>query len=110
LDETPNKECRRVTQIRVHNRVLFDVRRAPGVRAEYGPARRRAAAAASHRYTGDDSAAVAQFEKAPSLPRYERAVLYGHVGRKAQARRELEGVYAEDPGFEDMRIRLGLGA
>jgi hypothetical protein len=28
---------------------------------------------------------------------------------KAQARRELERVYAEDPGFEDVRERLGLG-
>lgn len=41
--------------------------------------------------------------------RYERAVLYDHVGRKSQARRELERVYAEDPGFEDVRERLGLG-
>lgn len=41
--------------------------------------------------------------------RYERAVLYDQVGRKAQARRELERVYAEDPGFEDVRERLGLG-
>jgi len=40
--------------------------------------------------------------------RYERAVLYDHVGRKAQARRELERVYVEDPGFEDVRDRLGL--
>jgi hypothetical protein len=36
-------------------------------------------------------------------------VLYDEVGRKAQARRELERVYAEDPGFEDVRERLGLG-
>ncbi|GAA0287307.1 DUF4236 domain-containing protein [Rhodovulum strictum] len=41
--------------------------------------------------------------------RYERSVLYDQVGRKAQARRELERVYAEDPGFEDVRERLGLG-
>lgn len=41
--------------------------------------------------------------------RYERAGLYDLVGRKAQARRELERVYAEDPGFEDVRERLGLG-
>ncbi|WP_281301825.1 MULTISPECIES: DUF4236 domain-containing protein [unclassified Iodidimonas] len=40
--------------------------------------------------------------------RYERAVLYDQVGRKAQARRELERVYAEDPGFLDVRARLGL--
>lgn len=41
--------------------------------------------------------------------RYERAVLYDRVGRKAQARRELERVYAEDPDFKDVRNRLGLG-
>jgi tetratricopeptide (TPR) repeat protein len=41
--------------------------------------------------------------------RYERAVLYDQVGRKAQGRRELERVYAEDPGFGDVRERLGLG-
>jgi hypothetical protein len=35
-------------------------------------------------------------------------VLYEQVGRKAQARRELERVYAEDPGFDDVRERLGL--
>ena len=42
--------------------------------------------------------------------RYERAVLYDQVGRRAQARREMERVYAEDPGFEDVRERLGLAA
>ena len=40
--------------------------------------------------------------------RYERAVFYNQVGRNAQARSELERVYAEDPGFEDVRERLGL--
>lgn len=40
--------------------------------------------------------------------RYERAVLYDEVGRKAQARREMERVYAEDPTFEDVRERLGF--
>lgn len=40
--------------------------------------------------------------------RYERAVLYDQVGRKAEARRELERVYGEDTGFEDVRERLGL--
>lgn len=39
---------------------------------------------------------------------YERAVLFEQVGRKAEARRELERVYAEDPGFEDVRERLGV--
>jgi len=38
--------------------------------------------------------------------RYDRAVLYEQVGRKAQARREFERLYAEDPGFEDVRARL----
>lgn len=41
--------------------------------------------------------------------RYERAVLYEQAGRRAQARRELERVYAEEPDFEDVRERLGLG-
>jgi len=42
--------------------------------------------------------------------RYERAVLYDQVGRKAQARREFERLYAEDPSFEDLRQRLGFVA
>jgi tetratricopeptide (TPR) repeat protein len=42
--------------------------------------------------------------------RYERAVLYDQVGRKAQARRELERIYAEDPAFAEVRQRLGLVA
>jgi Flp pilus assembly protein TadD len=42
--------------------------------------------------------------------RYDRAVLYEQVGRKAQARREFERLYAADPGFEDVRARLGLDA
>jgi len=40
--------------------------------------------------------------------RYDRAVLYDEVGRKAQARREFERLYAEEPEFEDIRARLGL--
>jgi tetratricopeptide (TPR) repeat protein len=40
--------------------------------------------------------------------RYDRAVLYEEVGRKAQARREFERLYAEDPSFEDLRERLGF--
>ncbi|PKP79141.1 MAG: DUF4236 domain-containing protein [Alphaproteobacteria bacterium HGW-Alphaproteobacteria-3] len=40
--------------------------------------------------------------------RYDRAVLYDHVGRKAEARREFERVYAEDPGLEDVAERLGI--
>ena len=42
--------------------------------------------------------------------RYDRAVLYDHVDRKAQARREFERVYAEDPEFEDVAERLGVRA
>jgi len=38
--------------------------------------------------------------------RYDRAVLYEQVGRKAQARREFERLYAENPEFEDIRARL----
>lgn len=40
--------------------------------------------------------------------RYDRAVLYDQVGRKAQARREFERLYAENPEFEDVRARLTL--
>jgi lipoprotein NlpI len=40
--------------------------------------------------------------------RYERAVLYDQSGRNAQARREFERVYAEDPEFEDVAQRLGV--
>lgn len=39
--------------------------------------------------------------------RYERAVLYEQAGRRAQARREFERLYAADPSFEDVRARLG---
>lgn len=52
-------------------------------------------------------------DRAPELLRqirYDRAVLYDQVGRRAQARREFERLYAEDPGFEDLRARLGLEA
>jgi lipoprotein NlpI len=38
--------------------------------------------------------------------RYDHAVLYDQVGRKAQARREFERLYAEDPKFEDVAERL----
>lgn len=40
--------------------------------------------------------------------RYERALLYDGQRRQAQARREFERIYAEDPGFEDVAERLGL--
>jgi tetratricopeptide (TPR) repeat protein len=40
--------------------------------------------------------------------RYERSLLYGGQRRQAQARREFERIYAEDPGFEDVAERLGL--
>ncbi|HLW28572.1 MAG TPA: DUF4236 domain-containing protein [Kiloniellales bacterium] len=40
--------------------------------------------------------------------RYERALLYEQVGRRAQARKELEKLYALNPDLEDVRQRLGL--
>lgn len=40
--------------------------------------------------------------------RYDRAVLYEKVGRKAQARREFERLYAEDHKLEDVRAWLNL--
>lgn len=41
--------------------------------------------------------------------RYERAVVYENLGRKAAARREFERLYAEAPDFEDVARRLALG-
>jgi tetratricopeptide (TPR) repeat protein len=40
--------------------------------------------------------------------RHDRAELYERVGRKAQARREFEKLYAEVPEFEGLAARLGL--
>lgn len=41
--------------------------------------------------------------------RWERARLDEDLGRRARARRDLERIYAEDPGFEDVAARLELG-
>lgn len=38
--------------------------------------------------------------------RYDRALLYEQLGRKVDARREMERLYAEAPGFADLRNRL----
>jgi len=40
--------------------------------------------------------------------RYERAMLYEQVGKRARARREFEKLYAADPRFADLAERLGL--
>lgn len=40
--------------------------------------------------------------------RYERALVYGVLGRAARMREELGRVYAEDPDYEDVAARLGL--
>ncbi len=40
--------------------------------------------------------------------RYERALAFEDLGRKAQARRELERLYAEAPDYLDVAERLGL--
>lgn len=40
--------------------------------------------------------------------RYERAQVYGELGRRSRARSEYERIYAEDPDFEDVADRLGL--
>jgi hypothetical protein len=33
---------------------------------------------------------------------------YEDIGRKSQARADLERIYAEDPDYEDVSTRLGL--
>lgn len=40
--------------------------------------------------------------------RYERALVYEDLGRRARARAELEKLYAEDPDYGDVAARLGL--
>ncbi len=39
---------------------------------------------------------------------YERALVYEDLGQKARARSELEKLYAQDPGYEDVAARLGV--
>jgi predicted Zn-dependent protease len=41
-------------------------------------------------------------------PRYERALLYEAMGNKRRARSDLERLYAEAPGYEDVARRLGV--
>lgn len=41
--------------------------------------------------------------------RYERALAYAALGRQKRSRSELEKVYADDPDFEDVAERLGVG-
>ena len=40
--------------------------------------------------------------------RYERAMIYEHLGHKKRARKDLEKIYARDTGFEDVEERLGV--
>jgi len=40
--------------------------------------------------------------------RYERARVYAQLGRKKQARKDLERIYAEVPDYEDVAERLNL--
>ncbi len=40
--------------------------------------------------------------------RYTRALVYEDLGQAKRARKELETIYAEEPGFEDVAKRLGL--
>jgi len=73
------------------------------------------------RALGLDSAAVsaltAAYRRKKGRPedlrrqiRYERALAYEAVGRKTHARRELEAIYADEPDFEDVAVRLGIRA
>ena len=41
--------------------------------------------------------------------RYERALAYEAAGRGSRARSEFEAIYGEDPGYEDVARRLGIG-
>jgi len=41
--------------------------------------------------------------------RYERALVYDEMGQAQRARSELGKVYAQDPNYEDVAVRLGLG-
>jgi tetratricopeptide (TPR) repeat protein len=40
--------------------------------------------------------------------RYERALVYEELGQRRRARTELEKLYADAPGYEDVAVRLGL--
>ncbi|HMA76442.1 MAG TPA: DUF4236 domain-containing protein [Candidatus Krumholzibacteriaceae bacterium] len=40
--------------------------------------------------------------------RYQRALVYGELGRKSRARAEFEKLYAEDPSYEDVAARLKI--
>jgi tetratricopeptide (TPR) repeat protein len=40
--------------------------------------------------------------------RYERALVYADLGQQKESRADLEKVYAGDPGYEDVKQRLGL--
>jgi len=40
--------------------------------------------------------------------RYERALLYEDLGNPRRSRKELEKLYAEDPSYADVAVRLGL--
>jgi tetratricopeptide (TPR) repeat protein len=40
--------------------------------------------------------------------RFDRAALHDRAGRRAQARREFEKLYADAPDFEGLKARLGL--
>jgi hypothetical protein len=42
--------------------------------------------------------------------RHDRAELYAQTGRKAQARRAFEALYAEAPDFPGLAAQLGLGS
>jgi len=51
-------------------------------------------------------------DRSPALLRalrYERALVYEELGWRKRARRELEKLHAEDPGYEDVAERLGMG-
>lgn len=59
------------------------------------------------------SALSRRADRSPDLMhalRYERALTYEALGRPRRARSDLERIYGEDPHFEDVAARLGVGA
>lgn len=64
--------------------------------------------AAHKTLTGALSRKKGRSEELVRALRYELALVYEDSGKPGRARSELEKLYAEDPGYEDVAARLGL--